>query len=80
MSDNRQNEYYDLIDRLLRCPNGEEPEVLAAQPDLLDAGLVQTLVQVASYMAHENNPDGAQFLVHVARHLAKELGLYPQTT
>ncbi len=75
----RQDQYLGLIDQLLRCPNGQEPEVLNAQLDLIDAGLVQTMMQVATVMAHENNPDGARFLIHVARQLAKELGLYPQT-
>lgn len=74
----RQDQYLGLIDQLLRCPNGEEPEVLNAQLDLIDAGLVQTMMQVATVMAHENNPEGARFLIHVARQLAKELGLYPQ--
>lgn len=78
MSEQRQAQYLHLIEELLRCPNGEEPAVLDAQPDLLDAGLVQTLVQVASMMAHENQPDAAQFLIHVAKELAKQLGLYPQ--
>jgi hypothetical protein len=78
MTEQRQALYLDLIDRLLRCPNGQEPEILDAQPDLLDAGLVQTLIQVATIMAHDDNQDAAKFLVHVARQLAIQLGLYPQ--
>jgi hypothetical protein len=71
--------YYDLIDDILRCPAGQEPQVLDQRPDLLDAGLVVTLIQVATSLAHNNQQDAAQCLVHVARALAKELGLYPQT-
>ncbi|HBL12398.1 MAG TPA: hypothetical protein DD379_13510 [Cyanobacteria bacterium UBA11162] len=78
MTQTRQEQYLNLIDQLLRCPNGEEPEVLNAQMDLIDAGLVQTMMQVATVMTHENNPNGAKFLIHVARELAKQLGLYPQ--
>lgn len=78
MTDQRQALYLDLIDRLLKCPNGGEPEVLDAHPDLLDAGFVQTLVRVATVLAHENNQDASRFLVHVARQLARQLGLYPQ--
>ncbi len=74
----RQELYFNLIDQLLRCPNGQEPEVLNTQFDLIDAGLVQTMLEVATVMAHNDNPDGAQFLMHVARQLAKQLGLYPQ--
>lgn len=73
----RQTQYFDLIDQLLRCPSGQEPDVLDAHADLLDEGLIRSMVQVASYFAHENNSDAAQFLAHVARELAKQLGFYP---
>lgn len=69
--------YYDLIDNILRCPAGEEPNVLDQRPELLDAGLVVTLIQVATSLAHNNQQDAAKCLVHVARELAQELGLYP---
>lgn len=70
--------YFELIDRLLQCPNGSEPEVLDASPELLDAGLVQALVQAASYFAHQDNSEAAQFLTFIAKELARQLGLYPQ--
>lgn len=73
----RQTLYFDLIDQLLKCPNGEEPNVLDAHADLLDEGFVRSLVQVATYFTHENNGDAARFLIHVARELARQLGLYP---
>ena len=76
--DPRQTLYFSLIDRLLACPNGEQPEILNAEPDLLDAGFVQTLMQTASYFAHQDNSEAAQFLVFIARELAHQLGLYPQ--
>ncbi len=79
ISEERQSLYIQLIQQLLSCPNGQEPEVLDAQPELLDAGFVQMLVRVASNMAHENNPDGARFLIHIARELARQLGLFPTT-
>ncbi len=78
MTEERQNQYFDLIDELLKCPNGQEPEILEAHPELIDAGLIQTMVQVATIFAHEGNEDGASFLIHVARELAKQLGLYPE--
>lgn len=80
MTQQRQELYLNLIDQLLSCPNGQEPEVLDAQAELLDAGLVQTMVQVATVMAHEDNQDAAKFLIHVARQLAIQLGLYPQVS
>ncbi len=78
ISPERQKEYYYLIDQLIRCPNGQEPDVLDAHLELLDAGFVNTLMQVATMMTHENNPDGAKFLIFIARQLAQQLGLYPQ--
>jgi hypothetical protein len=70
--------YFDLIDNLLSCPAGQEPDVLDQHPDLLDAGLVATLIQVATNLAHNEQQDAAQCLVHVAKGLARELGLFPQ--
>lgn len=77
LTEQRQEQYFQLIDQLLRCPNGQEPEILDAQSDLIDADLIQIMVRVASIMAHEDNQDGAKFLIHTARELAKQLGLYP---
>ncbi|MCU0525923.1 MAG: hypothetical protein MUF72_13960 [Elainella sp. Prado103] len=73
----RESLYMDLINQLLRCPNGSEPDILDHHLDLIDAGLIQTMSQVAAYFAHHDNPEAAQFLIHVARELAKQLGLYP---
>lgn len=72
-----QEQYYSLIDSLLRCPNGQEPEILEAHSDLIDEGLIKSLMQVATYFAHEDNPDGAKFLIYIARQLSHQLGLYP---
>jgi hypothetical protein len=80
MTDERQTQYFNLIDELLQCPNGQEPEVLEAQPELIDSGLVQAMLQLATMFAHQGNQDGAQFLFFVAKQLAKELGLYPEVS
>jgi hypothetical protein len=80
MTDERQTQYFNLIDELLQCPNGQEPEVLEANPELIDSGLVQSMLQVATMFAHQGNQDGAQFLFFVAKQLAKELGLYPEVS
>jgi len=80
MTEERQTQYFNLIDELLQCPNGQEPEVLEAKPELIDSGLVQSKLQVATMFAHQGNQDGAQFLFFVAKQLAKELGLYPEVS
>jgi hypothetical protein len=76
--EDRQAQYLNLIEQLMRCPNGQEPEVLDNNLDLIDEGLIKILMQVATMMAHENNPDGAKFLIFIARQLSIQLGLYPQ--
>jgi hypothetical protein len=78
MTEQREDLYMNVINQLLQCPNGQEPEVLDNNSELIDAGLVQTMTKVAAYFAHHDNPDGAKFLVHVARELAIQLGLYPE--
>ncbi|MBR8833130.1 MAG: hypothetical protein DSM106950_03555 [Stigonema ocellatum SAG 48.90 = DSM 106950] len=80
MTEERQALYFDLIDKLMTCPNGQEPQILEQQPELIDAGLVNTIVQVATIFTHEGNEDGAKFLIHVARELSKQLGLYPDVS
>lgn len=78
MTAEREDLYMGVINQLLACPNGQEPEVLDNNLELVDAGLVQTMTKVAAYFAHHDNPDGAKFLIHVARELALQLGLYPE--
>ncbi|MBW4562349.1 MAG: hypothetical protein KME32_14590 [Mojavia pulchra JT2-VF2] len=79
MTEERELQYFDLIDQLLKCPNGQEPEVLEANPELIDSGLVYAILKVATVFAHEGNQDGAKFLFFLGRELAKQLGLYPET-
>ncbi|CAN1211282.1 hypothetical protein TUMEXPCC7403_13865 [Tumidithrix helvetica PCC 7403] len=76
----RHDLYAALIDKLFQCPNGSEPELLDLHSDLLDEGLVKMMVQAATYYAHHDNQDAAKFLIHVARELSKQLGLYPDRT
>lgn len=74
----RSQEYLELIEQLLRCPNGKEPEILDARMDLIDVGLVSMMMRVATSMAHQDNQDGAKFLIYIARELSRQLGLYPE--
>ncbi|BAZ11441.1 hypothetical protein NIES4071_32670 [Calothrix sp. NIES-4071] len=77
-SPEKMNQYFELIDKLLNCANGQEPEVLEDNLELLDAGLIKTMLKVAAIFVHEDNSEGAEFLVHIARELSKQLGLYPE--
>ena len=80
LTQERQSLYFDLIDKLLRCPSGSEPDILDAHIDLIDEGLIRTMMQVATSFAHKDNQEGAKFLIFLSRQLAKNLGLYPETT
>lgn len=77
MNPERQDAYLNLIERVLTCPNGQEPEVLSSCSDLIDAGFVQMLIQISASMAREGDEDTANFLVQLARLLGKSLGLSP---
>jgi len=73
----RHEAYLNLIERVLTCPNGQEPEVLSSCSDLIDAGFVQMLIQISASMAGGGDADTANFLVQLARLLGKSLGLSP---
>lgn len=77
MNPERQEAYLNLIERVLTCPNGQEPEVLSSCSHLIDAGFVQMLIQISASMAREGDEDTANFLVQLARLLGKSLGLSP---
>ncbi|MEA5517411.1 hypothetical protein [Limnoraphis robusta] len=47
MDENRVQAYVKLIKALLNCDSGEETEILQANSELVDAGLVDVMQQVA---------------------------------
>ncbi len=53
MNEQRQQAHLDLIERLLKCPSGEEPEILQANEDLLDADFLQMLEAMAKFMSQQ---------------------------
>jgi hypothetical protein len=77
MNPERQEAYLNLIEQVLTCPNGQEPEVLSSCSDLIDVGFVQMLIQISASMAREGDEDTANFLVQLARLLGKSLALSP---
>ena len=74
----RHQRYLELIDQLLQCPNGQEPDVLDRSLDLIDADFINVVMQTATYFAHQNNEESAKFLIFIARELSHQLGLYPE--
>ncbi len=73
MDEERFKAYLNLIQKLLSCPSGEEPEILNAHQDLLDAGLVEAMLQVAEMLTKEGDQNNADYLRDVARQLAEAM-------
>lgn len=73
MHEERHEAYLNLIKALLTFPSGESTMILNANPDLIGAGLVQTMLQVAADLIALGNLDGAKFLMNVAGQL---MGVY----
>ena len=58
MDEQRLQAYYQLIQQLLSCSNGEEAAILQANRELLDVGFLQVVVRVAgifTQQGEENN-------------------------
>lgn len=62
MNEQRIEAYLALIERLLTCEGGEEPQILNANLDLIDEGLLQTMELVAAKLSEEGNSEAAEFL------------------
>jgi len=68
----RIQNYLNLIQQLLNCPNGEEMELLAAHAELVDMGLVEVMQQVADQIEGERETT-AQWLRQFAAGLSRML-------
>ncbi|WP_445176727.1 CHAT domain-containing protein [Microcoleus sp.] len=68
--------YLNLIQSLLICPSGEENQILQANSELVDAGLVQVMLEEANNLRIDNNLDNANSLMTLAGHL---MGIYGNT-
>jgi CHAT domain-containing protein len=71
MNEQRLQAYYQLIESLLSCPSGEEPEILAANQELLDTGFVQVVAAVAEHFAQEGEENTANWLKNLALNIAE---------
>ncbi|NJR22043.1 MAG: CHAT domain-containing protein [Richelia sp. CSU_2_1] len=78
MDKNRINAYWQLIQKLLESPNGEQRQILNAHFKLLDPGLLQTIIAVAQQLDDDGNQNDASFLTKVALQLGEFLGGDPQ--
>ena len=69
MEESRAQAYLELIHTLLNCPNGEEPQILQDNSELLDRGFLETCELVASTLAEQGGENGANFLRNLASQL-----------
>ncbi|MFN6525537.1 CHAT domain-containing tetratricopeptide repeat protein [Nostoc sp. ChiSLP03a] len=75
MNEQRLQVYNQLIQTLLDCPSGEEPEILAANIELLDADFVQVVTAAAEHFAQQGEENTAEWLRNLATYLTT-----PETT
>ena len=73
MDKQRIQDYWNLIQTLLNCPNGKEVEILHHHSNLVDEGLVSVMLEVAAWMAQEGS-ENANWLRDIAMQLAKKIG------
>ena len=60
MNEVRRQAYLNLIQSLLNFPSGEENQILEANSELVDAGLVQVMQLVAENQREEGNENVAR--------------------
>jgi CHAT domain-containing protein len=80
MDEKRYQEYLNLIQALLSCPNGQEEQILDAHANLIDAGLVQTVIQVAEVMKQRGNSDTANWLQNFSIQLNQRINNLSRAT
>ncbi len=77
MKEERIDDYLDLIQKLLRCREGEEHHILNKNLELIDIGLVKTMAKVAEVLADQESQDDANFLILLAQAIAENFNLSP---
>lgn len=74
MDENRVQAYQKLIETLLQCSSGEESQILQANSEFVDEGLVQMMQQVAQKILAKGYRNGS-WLSHYAIEIAYNLGM-----
>ncbi|WP_041229573.1 hypothetical protein [Rippkaea orientalis] len=72
MDEARIQAYVSLIEQLLSCPDGEEPNILQANEALIDNGLLQVMESYANSLEEQGSNNNAAWL----RTIAQQLGQY----
>jgi len=80
MNEQRTQAYLNLINQLLSCNQGDEPQILQENQGLLDQGLIEVMVAVARQLGEAGRENEAQWLMNRLRQLAQALGLLGDET
>jgi CHAT domain-containing protein len=69
MNEEHRQTYLNLIQALLNCPSGEEPAILKANQNLIDARLVQIMLDYATNLATRNDIQTFERLIRIVVNL-----------
>ena len=72
MDEARLQAYFYLIEQLLACADGEEPNILQANQELIDPEFLQVMENYATWLEQQGNNNPAAWL----RNMAQQLGQY----
>ena len=78
MSEIEQQVYLELVQELLKCPQGQELLLLKSKPELVNKNLVETLIGVAQMFGRQGSQESkstVKWLLNFAKYLAEQLGL-----
>ncbi|MBW4430197.1 MAG: hypothetical protein KME28_00085 [Pelatocladus maniniholoensis HA4357-MV3] len=81
MNEQRQEAYFILIQSLLNCLSGEEAQILSANYDLIDVGLLQAMDTVAAVFSQRKSEKAAaraNRLINLSNQIAEVLKI-PQS-
>ncbi|MDB9435024.1 CHAT domain-containing tetratricopeptide repeat protein [Microcystis aeruginosa] len=73
MNEARIEAYLTLIQALLQCENGQEPALLEANAELVDAGLVAVMEQYAGFLEQQGDSNEGRWLLNMAQQLEQIL-------
>ncbi|MGK7904999.1 MAG: tetratricopeptide repeat protein [Hormoscilla sp.] len=73
MNEQLIQQYLELIQELLGCPNGEKLAILEAHTKLLDAGLLTVMAHYSQYLRQQGQDNAAQWLEQLAQELQPQI-------
>ncbi len=80
MNNHRMNVYLQLIKKLCECTNGKQEQILTEHSELLEPGLVETIIAEAKKSDDNGNQNDTSFLTNLGLQLGEFLGSDQQPT